>query len=142
MTLDAISCQRKIAKKIVGKGADYVISLKGNPDNLHRQANAYFGYSLSSLASMASRDFQRPLLLSFRDTKIQLCIVHMIRNSLRFVPWKDYKFITRDLKTIYQAATEAEASAALDAFAETWDEKYPQIAKSWRRQLAEFYCNL
>ena len=62
----------------------------------------------------------------------------MIRNSLRFVPWKDYKFITRDLKTIYQAATEAEASAALDAFAETWDEKYPQIAKSWRDNWPNF----
>ena len=56
----------------------------------------------------------------------------MVRNSLKLVPWKDYKAVTRDLKLIYQAATEAEAQTQLDAFAEKWDGKYPQISKSWR----------
>lgn len=78
------------------------------------------------------KGFPDAIAAEYPDTKIQLCIVHMVRNSLRFVPWKDYKFITRDLRRVYQAATEAEALAALDVFAETWDEKYPQIAKSWR----------
>ncbi len=78
------------------------------------------------------KGFPEAIAAEYPDTKIQLCIVHMIRNSLRFVPWKDYKFITRDLKTVYQAATEAEALVALDAFAETWNDKYPQIANSWR----------
>ena len=78
------------------------------------------------------KGFPEAIAAEYPETKIQLCIVHMVRNSLRFVPWKDYKFITRDLRRIYQAATEAEALAALDAFAETWDDKYPQIAKSWR----------
>lgn len=63
---------------------------------------------------------------------IQLCIVHMVRNSLKFVPWKDYKAITADLKRIYQSVTEEEALLALDEFAERWDDKYPQISKSWR----------
>ncbi len=76
--------------------------------------------------------FPDAIAAEYPQTKVRLCIVHMVRNSLRFVPWKDYKFVTRDLKTIYQAATEAEALAALYAFAATWDEKYPQIAKSWR----------
>ncbi len=53
-------------------------------------------------------------LKGFPDTKIQLCIVHMARNSLKFVPWKDYKVITADLKRIYQSITEDEALMPLD----------------------------
>ena len=68
----------------------------------------------------------------YPDTHIQLCIVHMVRNSMKFVPWKDYKAIAADLKQIYQSATEDEALLALDQLAERWDDKYPQISKSWR----------
>ena len=68
----------------------------------------------------------------FPETRIQLCIVHMVRNSLKFVPWKDYKAVTADLKRIYQSVTEEEALLALDQFASRWDAKYPQISKSWR----------
>jgi len=68
----------------------------------------------------------------YPDTHIQLCIVHMVRNSMKFVPWKDYKAIAADLKAIYQATTEEKALQSLDQFAERWDEKYPQISKSWR----------
>lgn len=68
----------------------------------------------------------------FPETRIQLCIVHMVRNSLKFVPWKDYKAVTADLKRIYQSVTEEEALLALDQFSERWDDKYPQISKSWR----------
>lgn len=68
----------------------------------------------------------------YPDTHIQLCIVHMVRNSMKFVPWKNYKAITADLKAIYQASTEEKALLSLDQFAERWDEKYPQISKSWR----------
>jgi putative transposase len=56
----------------------------------------------------------------------------MVRNSLKSVPWKDYKAVTADLKTIHQSATEDEALLALDQFADRWDKKYPQISKSWR----------
>lgn len=68
----------------------------------------------------------------FPDTQIQLCIVHMVRNSMKYVPWKDYKPVAADLKHIYQSATEEEALLALDQFADHWDEKYPQISRSWR----------
>jgi len=68
----------------------------------------------------------------FPKTQIQLCIVHMVRNSMKFVPWKDYKAVTSDLKQIYQSATEESALLALDEFAQHWDDKYPQISKSWR----------
>lgn len=68
----------------------------------------------------------------FPQTQIQLCIVHMVRNSVRYVPWKDYKAVTSDLKKIYQSATEDEALQALDQLSERWDSKYPQISRSWR----------
>ena len=69
---------------------------------------------------------------TYPQTRIQLCIVHMVRNSMKFVPWKNYKAVAADLKKIYQSATEEEALLALDQFSETWDEKYPQITRSWR----------
>jgi transposase-like protein len=68
----------------------------------------------------------------FPHTQIQLCIVHMIRNSMKYVPWKDYKGVTADLKRIYQSVTEEEALLALDQLGERWDDKYPQISRSWR----------
>jgi len=68
----------------------------------------------------------------YPKTHIQLCIVHMVRNSMKFVPWKDYKAIAKDLKLIYQSATEEDALRSLDQFSERWDDKYPQISKSWR----------
>jgi transposase-like protein len=56
----------------------------------------------------------------------------MVRNSLKYVSWKDYKAVTADLKRIYQSATEAEARQALEHFAATWDAQYPKVAQSWR----------
>ncbi|WP_250245357.1 IS256 family transposase [Alteromonas mediterranea] len=68
----------------------------------------------------------------FPQTHIQLCIVHMVRNSLKYVSWKDYKAVTADLKRVYRSATEDEALLELERFAETWDGQYSQISKSWR----------
>ncbi len=68
----------------------------------------------------------------FPQSRIQLCIVHMVRNSVKYVPWKDSKPVTSDLKRIYQSTTEEEALLALDEFSGRWDDKYPQISKSWR----------
>ena len=61
----------------------------------------------------------------------QLCIVHQIRNSLKFVSYKDRKKLAADLKPIYQAITEEEAQEALECFEAKWGKNYPQIAKSW-----------
>ena len=78
------------------------------------------------------KGFPDAISTTFPNTQIQLCIVHMIRNSVKFVPWKDYKPVTADLKQIYQSVTEEEALLALDQFSERWDGKYPQISRSWR----------
>ena len=61
----------------------------------------------------------------------QLCIVHQIRNSLKYVSYKDRKELAADLKPIYQASTEDQAVLALESFETKWAAKYPQIAKSW-----------
>jgi transposase-like protein len=68
----------------------------------------------------------------YPQTKVQLCIVHMVRNSLKYVSWKDYKAVTTDLKRIYQSVNETQAQHELDAFAQRWDTKYPKISQSWR----------
>jgi putative transposase len=78
------------------------------------------------------KGFPEAINATFPDARVQLCIVHMVRNSLKFVPWKDYKEVTADLKLIYHSVSEEEAALELDRFAEKWDEKYPQINKSWR----------
>ena len=70
--------------------------------------------SLSGLKGIAQGKEPGPV---YPKARIQLCIVHMVRNSLRFVSWKDYKAATRDLKAIYQAPTEEAGQQALEAFA-------------------------
>jgi len=69
----------------------------------------------------------------FPQTQVQLCIVHMVRNSVRYVNWKDRKELCADLKTIYTSATDQQAQTALEAFSQKWDEKYPTISQMWRR---------
>ena len=64
---------------------------------------------------------------------VQTCIIHLIRNSLAFVSWKDRKIIMPDLKAIYRAETAAAALAQLDAFEAKWGKRYPAIGQAWRR---------
>ena len=78
------------------------------------------------------KGFPYAISTAFPDAQIQLCIVHMVRNSLKYVTWKDYKAVTADLKQVYQSVIEEEALLALDRFSDRWDDKYPQISKSWR----------
>jgi len=73
----------------------------------------------------------------FPQTQVQLCIVHMVRHSLKYVSWKERKTVAKDLKSIYSAATVEEAELALEEFAEQWDERYPTISASWRRHWNE-----
>lgn len=74
---------------------------------------------------------------AFPKTWVQLCIVHMVRNSLKFVSYKHRKEMAGDLKAIYRAVTEDEAASALEALAEKWDGRYPTVSKSWRTHWAK-----
>jgi putative transposase len=73
----------------------------------------------------------------FPQTTVQLCIVHMIRNSVKFVSYKDLKAVVADLKLIYTAVNEDQASDALLEFAAKWDKQYPMISDSWTRHWQE-----
>jgi len=84
------------------------------------------------------KGFPQAINAVFPQTQVQTCIVHLIRNSLDFVGWKDRKLVAAELKTIYRATTEAEAMTALETFAAgPWGLKYPPIASMWRRQWQE-----
>jgi putative transposase len=72
----------------------------------------------------------------FPQTQVQLCIVHMIRNSLNYVSWKDRKKIAADLRAIYTACNEDEAHRALLAFRDRWDKTHPAVGAMWERNWA------
>ena len=69
----------------------------------------------------------------FSNAKIQRCIVHKVRQSLKYVGWKEHKQVASDLKKIYGATTLEEAELALQTFAEKWDAKFPSISPGWQR---------
>ncbi len=73
----------------------------------------------------------------FSEAKQQLCIVHQVRNSAKFVPWKDRKAVCADLKKIYSAVNLDAAEYAKEEFREKWDQKYPSILRSWDTNWAE-----
>ena len=68
----------------------------------------------------------------FPHTEVQLCIVHLVRHSLKFVGWKERKTVAADLRKVYTAATADAAETRLAEFAAKWDDRFPMIAKSWR----------
>jgi len=67
----------------------------------------------------------------FPKTQVQLCIVHKVRNSLKYVPWKERRAVAADLRAIYGAPTLAAAEQALERCADRWDTKYPAMSPSW-----------
>jgi putative transposase len=76
--------------------------------------------------------FPEAIETAFPKTEVQLCIVHQVRNSLKYVSWKWRKEVAEDLKLIYTSATVEEAELQLEAFARKWDEQLPTISRSWR----------
>lgn len=78
------------------------------------------------------KGFPEAIEAVYPKTQVQLCIVHQVRHSLRFVGWKERKEVAADLRTIYGAPTLQQAEQALDEFAATWDGKHPGISQSWR----------
>ena len=148
--LDCIVLKIRQDKRVINKAIYLVlgINVEGQKELLGMWVSQNEGakFWLSVLTDLQNRGVQHMLIAcvdglkgfpeainsTFPEAKIQLCIVHMVRNSVKFVPWKDYKELTADLKRIYQSVTEQEASLELDSFSEKWDEKYPQISKSWR----------
>lgn len=78
------------------------------------------------------KGFPEAIETIFPKTQVQLCMVHMMRNSLAYVSYKDRKAVALDLKAVYNSATVEEAEARLEEFSQKWDCRYPLIGKSWR----------
>nr|WP_197972100.1 IS256 family transposase [Nitrosophilus labii] len=86
--------------------------------------------------------FKEAIEAVYPKAEIQRCIVHQIRNSLKFVSWKDRKEVAKDLKSIYTSSTEEEAELALTNFNDKWGQKYPHITQSWQsnwNELSTFF---
>ena len=148
--LDCIVVKIRQNKRVINKSIYLAlgINVEGHKEllGLWLSENEGAKFWLSVLTELKTRGVEQILiacvdgLTGFPDAintvypkaKVLLCIVHMVRNSLKYVSWKDYKAVTNDLKKIYHSTTEQEALLELDQFASTWDEKYPKISKSWR----------
>lgn len=79
------------------------------------------------------KGFPEAIETVFTKTQVQLCIVHLVRNSLNYVGWKERKAVAADLKKIYRSPSREAAEQELQRFAEKWDEKFPSIVPIWRR---------
>ncbi len=148
--LDCIVVKIRQDKRVINKAVYLAlgINLEGKKELLGMWLSENEGakFWLSVLTELQNRGLQHILIAcvdglsgfpeaintAYPQARVQLCIVHMVRNSLKFVPWKDYKAVTADLKQIYQSATEQEAALELERFAQKWDDKYPQISWSWK----------
>jgi putative transposase len=128
------------------------VTLEGNKEVLGLWTNATEGskFWLQILTEIRTRGVQDILIACvdglkgfpeaiqsvYPKTEVQLCIVHMVRNSLNYVNWKERKAVAADLKQIYHAATVEEAEQRLGDFEQQWDGKYSSIGKMWRRNWA------
>ena len=79
------------------------------------------------------KGFAEAIATVFVQTEVQSCVVHQIRNSLRYVTSKDQKVFMADLKPVYQAVNKSEAEEKLEALSEKWNKKYPVVIESWKR---------
>ena len=139
----------------IAKKAVYIaigIDLDGHKDVLgmwvgENESAKYWATVLNSLRNRGIEDifiactdnlcgFSTAIEAAFPKTEIQNCIIHQIRNSSKYVSYKDLKALMADLKAVYAAVDEDAALMALDTFSEHWDKKYPTISQSWRANWA------
>ncbi len=148
--LDAIHYHVRSEGQIIKK-AVYIaigINLDGKKDVLgmwvgENESAKFWASVLNSLRNRGVQDifiactdnltgFTAAIEAVFPKTEIQNCIIHQLRNSSKYVSYKDLKALMADLKMVYAAVDEQTALDALDVFAERWDKKYPKISQSWR----------
>ena len=159
--LDAIHYKVKQEGRVVNKASYMVIGidLEGCKDVLgmwvgENESSKFWLTVLNELKGRGVEDilitcvdnltgFSEAISACYPKTDIQKCVVHQIRNCLKYVSYKDYKAVTAALKPIYQANTEEAARAELDRFEEVWGAKYPVVVRSWRNnwdELSTFFC--
>ena len=148
--MDAIHYHVRSEGQIVKK-AVYIaigIDLEGRKDVLgmwvgENESAKYWATVLSGLKNRGVNDifiactdnltgFSNAINAVFPQTDVQNCIIHQLRNSSKYVSYKDIKALMADMKAVYAAVDESATLDALEAFSERWDKKYPKIAQSWR----------
>jgi putative transposase len=156
--LDAIHFKVRENSKVVSKAAYTVlgVNLQGYKDLL----GIYIAESesarlwLSVLSDLQSRGVEDLLVVcidnltgfaeaiesSFPQADVQLCLVHQMRNSLRYVTTKDQKVVSADLQAVYRAPNLSVAESKLSEFVAKWGEKYPLVGESWQRNWARLTC--
>ena len=141
---------------IIVKKAVYVaigISMEGKKDVLgmwvgENESSKFWLIVLNELKNRGVQDilivcvdgltgFDKAIEAAYPQAEIQQCIIHQIRNSTKYVSYKDLKLLMADLKNVYQAVDEKTALSALDVFNEKWGKKYPKIGKSWKDNWAK-----
>ena len=153
--LDALVIKVRDKSGVQNKSVYIVVGVKsdGSKDvlGLWLQATEGAKFWLTILSELRQRGVEDILVLcadgltglpeaveaAFPQAIFQTCIVHMVRSSTRFVPWKDRKAVCADLKTVYNADCAESAEAALDGFEAKWGKRFPMIAPAWRRRWDE-----
>jgi putative transposase len=150
MWLDAIVVKVRENGKVINKAIHLVLAVNLNGEKellgmwITQSEGAKFWMSvLTDLKNRGVQDifiacvdgltgFPEAVAATFPQTLVQLCMVHLVRNSVAYVSYKHRKEVCADLKAIYSASTEDEAELNLELFAEKWDGQYPTISKSWK----------
>jgi len=150
MWLDAIVVKVRENGRVINKAIHLVlaINLKGEKELLgmwitQNEGAKFWMNVLTDLKNRGVQDifiacvdgltgFPDAIAATYPQTLVQLCMVHLVRNSVAYVSYKDRKAVCADLKAIYTASTEDEAELHLELFAEKWDAQYPTISRSWK----------
>lgn len=150
--LDAIHFKVKDEGRYVSKAVYTILGLntEGKKEllGLYLSESEGANYWLSVLTDLHNRGVKDILIASvdgltgfpeaigsiYPETEVQLCVIHQIRNSMKYVASKNQKEFMRDLKPVYRASTKQEAETALDALEDKWGKQYPLVINSWRRK--------
>ena len=150
--MDAVHYKVKEEGRYVGKAIYTLLGLtvEGKKEllGLYLSENEGANYWLSVLTDIQNRGvndiliacvdgltgFPEAIASLYPQTEVQLCIIHQIRNSLKFVASKNQKAFMSDLKPVYRASSKENAEAALDALEDKWGATYPLVIKSWRKK--------
>ncbi len=153
--LDAIHFKVRKENRVINKAAYTVmaINMEGHKDilGIWIGENESASFWLSVCNDLKNRGLEDVLIVCkdglagfseaihsvFPKTEIQTCVIHQIRNTMKYIPHKEQKIVMSDLKTVYQALTLEEAELAFEEFKEKWGNKYPIIIKSWEQNWLE-----
>lgn len=153
--LDAIHFKVRSDNKIINKAAYTVlgVTVDGHKEILgiwvgaNESASFWLGV-LNELKNRGVEDiliackdglkgFSEAINTAFPQTELQLCVIHQIRNSIKYVSYKERKPLLADLKKVYQSLTLEEAELKLQEFKQNWDKRYPLVSKTWENNWIE-----